>query len=128
MPPGQLNDSNHRIHKGRLLRDIPGLTEEQIALVRKSRIEHMKSATPLKSAFREQKAHLETLLTTHPVDMKAVDQVTEEMAKNKMALLRLAIRHDQEIRSFLTPDQQVIFDSKPKPFLRKDKKKPPRKF
>ncbi len=122
-PPRQGHDSLHRMQGKGMLRDIPGLTEEQSGKIRKSRLELMKAATPLKSVIREQKAHLQTLLSTQPVDLKAADQVADEMAKNKAALLKLLIRHDQEIRSFLTPDQQIVFDSRPKPFLGKGRKR-----
>jgi len=101
---------------GRML-DIPGLTAEQREKIKKSDLELLKVVTPLRNMTREHKAHLETLLATQPVDLKAADQVADEIAKNRAAMLKLAIRHDQEIRGFLTPDQQVVFDSRPKPFL-----------
>jgi Spy/CpxP family protein refolding chaperone len=122
-PPGLAHDSLRKMHRNGMLKDIPGLTDEQMARIKKSRLELMKAATPLKKVIMEQKAHMETILATQPVDMKAAEQVADDMAKNKAALMKLAIRHDQEIRGFLTPDQQIIFDTKPKPFLGKGKRK-----
>ena len=123
MPPAHIPDSAHKMHRNGPMMDIPGLTDYQMTKIKKAHLEHMKAVTPLRCTIREQKAHLETLLATQPVEMKAVDQVADEMAKNKAALLKIAIRLDQEIRGFLTPEQQIIFDTKPKPFLGKEKEK-----
>jgi hypothetical protein len=59
-----------------------------------------------------------SLLATQTVNMKEAESVADEIGKIQASILKQLIRHDQEIRSILTHDQQVIFDSKPKPFLK----------
>jgi Spy/CpxP family protein refolding chaperone len=97
--------------------DLPGLTPDQHDKIRKARLKQMADMTPLRNQLREKKARLSTILTTMPVDQKQADQVADEIGKIASAMLKLKIRHDQELRNILTPDQQVIFDSRPKPWL-----------
>jgi hypothetical protein len=68
--------------------------------------------------MREKKVHLMSLLSTQPANMKEAESVADEIGKIHASILKQQIRHDQEIRSILSHDQQIIFDSKPKPFLR----------
>ncbi len=99
--------------------DIPGLTEEQRDKIRHADIEHMKTMTPLRNQMGEKRARLHTLLTTLPFDAKAADQVADDLGKTETAILKEQIRHDQELKGLLNPQQQVMFDTRPKPFLRR---------
>ena len=67
--------------------------------------------TPYRNKLREQHARLLTILTTVPFDQKLCDQLADEIGKTATAILKVRIRHDQELRNILTPDQQIIFDS-----------------
>jgi Spy/CpxP family protein refolding chaperone len=73
--------------------------------------------TPLKNQIREKKARLQTLLTSNPFDERSADQVAEDIGKIEGSILKELIRHDQFLKSLLTPQQQIIFDSRSKPFL-----------
>ena len=97
--------------------DLPDLTSEQQEKIQQAGLERMKMMTPLHNQVREKKARLQTILTTTPFDGKAADQVAEELGKVETAILKEMIRHDQELRKLLTPQQQVLFDARPKPFL-----------
>ncbi|MEI7662399.1 MAG: periplasmic heavy metal sensor [Bacteroidota bacterium] len=101
--------------------DLPGLTNEQQDKISQADIDHMRAITPLQNLIREKKAHLQTILTTSPFDGKAADQVAEDLGKTETTILKEVIRHDQELRNLLTPRQQVIFDSRPKPFLHRER-------
>jgi Spy/CpxP family protein refolding chaperone len=101
--------------------NIPDLTEVQKTEIGKLRLKQIESMTPLKNQVREKKARLQTILTTMPVDMNTADVVADELGKIQTSVLKLKIHHDQALRSLLTPDQQVIFDARPKPFLNKMK-------
>ncbi len=101
--------------------DLPGLTEDQKDKIFKSDMEHMKMMTPLHNQISEKKARLQTLLTTMPFDVKAADQIAEELGKIGTSILKETIKHDQELRTLLTPQQQVLFDARPKPFLRRER-------
>ena len=77
--------------------------------------------TPLHNQVREKTARLQTVLTTSPFDTKSADQAAEELGKIETNILKENIRHDQALRTLLIPDQLVLFDARPKPFLRKRK-------
>jgi len=77
----------------------------------------MKAMTPLFNQVREKKARLQTILATTPFDVKSADQVAEDLGKMETVILKELIRHDQTLRNLLTPEQQVVFDARPKPFL-----------
>ena len=99
--------------------DLPGLTIEQREKIRLSGLEHMKAMTPLFNQVREKKARLQTILATTPFDVKSADQVAEDLGKMETVILKELIRHDQALRNLLTPEQQVVFDARPKPFLQR---------
>jgi Spy/CpxP family protein refolding chaperone len=99
--------------------ELPDLTPEQHEKIKKAGLKHMSEMTPLKNQLREKKARLSTLLSTTPFDETQANQVADEIGKTASALLKSQIRHDRELRSILTPDQQVIFDSRPKPWMKK---------
>ncbi|MEI6681906.1 MAG: periplasmic heavy metal sensor [Bacteroidota bacterium] len=97
--------------------DLPGLTNEQKDKIYQSDMDHLKTMTPYHNQVREKKARLQTLLSTSPFDLKAADQIAEDLGKLETTILKEVIRHDQELRNLLTPQQQVLFDARPKPFL-----------
>jgi hypothetical protein len=101
--------------------NLPDLTTEQLDKIRQAGLDHMKTMTPLRNQIREKKARLQTVLTTSPFDAKAADQVAEDLGKAETGILKEMIKHDQALRNLLTPAQQVLFDARPKPFLRRGK-------
>ena len=101
--------------------DLPGLSDEQRDKIHQASLDHMKAMTPFHNQIREKKARLQTILTTSPFDAKTAEQVAEELGKIETGMLKEMIRHDQTLRNLLTPQQQVVFDSRPKPFLRRGK-------
>jgi Spy/CpxP family protein refolding chaperone len=116
-PQGKFRDKTFRSF------DIPDLTPDQHEKIRKARLKQMSELTPLKNQMKEKKARLSTVLTTVPFDEKQADQLADEIGKTVSAMVKIKIHHDQELRNFLTPDQQVIFDSRPKPWLNKELKR-----
>jgi len=101
--------------------DLPGLTDEQREKIKQADLEHMKRMTPLRNQSREKMARLQTVLTSTPYDSQAADLAAEELGKVRTGMLKESIRHDRVVRELLTPEQQVIFDARPKPFLKKGK-------
>ena len=99
--------------------DLPDLTNEQKEKIKKVDLQQMGAITPLRNQMREKRVRLTTILTTMPFDMKAADQVADEIGKIVTSILKVEIRHDQELRGLLTPDQQIIFDARPKPFMKR---------
>jgi Spy/CpxP family protein refolding chaperone len=99
--------------------ELPDMTDAQRESIKKADLKNMQVMTPLKNQMREKKARLASILATGPFDQNAADQVADDIGKLASSLLKAQIRHDQELRGILTPDQQIIFDAKPKPFLDK---------
>ena len=99
--------------------DLPDLTVEQKEKIKKTDLKQMAAMTPLRNQMREKRVRLASILTTMPMDIVLGDQLADEIGKLASAILKLQIRHDQELRNILTPDQQIIFDSRPKPFLKR---------
>ena len=102
-----------------LLPGIPDLLPEQKEKIQQTNLKQLKAVTPLRNQIREKSARLNSLLTTQPVNLKETDQIADEIGQLRASILKLRIKHDQELRAILTPDQQIIFDAKPKPFLGK---------
>ena len=101
--------------------NLPDLTPDQQEKIHVAGLDHLKMLTPLQNQLREKRARLQTMLTTSPFDAKLTDQAAEEFGKIQTDILKATIRHDQALRNILTPQQQVIFDSRPKPFLHREK-------
>jgi Spy/CpxP family protein refolding chaperone len=120
-PPPAPPSSDITELQGPLLSDLPNLSDEQQEKISQAGINHMKNMTPLHNQIREKRARLQTILTTSPFDAKSADQAADELGKIETGILKELIRHDQELRNLLTPKQQVVFDSRPKPFLRRIK-------
>ncbi|MEI6454781.1 MAG: periplasmic heavy metal sensor [bacterium] len=104
-----------------LFPDIPGLTEAQIDQMKRSGLKNMEAMTPLRNQVQEKTARIRTILTTMPFNQKEADQAADEIGRLNASMLKQSIRHDQELRAILTPDQQILFDSRPKPFLNREK-------
>jgi Spy/CpxP family protein refolding chaperone len=111
-PPPDLNDETAPPHL-----DLPGITDEQKEQIRKADLKTLETITPLRNELREKKARLATIMSTNPVDLNGADKVAEDIGKIQASILKARIRHDQELRKLLTPDQQILFDARPKPFL-----------
>jgi len=99
--------------------DLPDLTVEQQEKIKKTDLKQIEAMTPLRNQMREKRVRLASILTTMPMDIALADQLADEIGKLASAILKLQIRHDQELRNILTTDQQIIFDSRPKPFLKR---------
>jgi Spy/CpxP family protein refolding chaperone len=112
------NEDNEGMNDNPQPLNIPGLTDDQKVQIRELRLRQMESVIPLRNQIREKRARLATILTTQPVDMVAAETIADDLGKLNASLLKLMIRHDQALRNILTKDQQVIFDSRPKPFLK----------
>ena len=98
---------------------IPNLTPEQQELIRKSDLKQMEAITPLQNQIREKTARLNSILTIQPVNTKEANKIADEIGQVHASILKVHISHDLDLRNILTADQKIIFDAKPKPFLRR---------
>lgn len=93
---------------------LPDLTEEQQSEMKRLRTEHLKSQLPMKNQLRELQAELQTLSTAENVNMNAIEQTIEEMGSLRVQMAKAQATHRQTIRSLLTEEQRVVFDSRPR--------------
>jgi Spy/CpxP family protein refolding chaperone len=107
-----------KMKKGPMHPELPDMTPEQLDKLKKTGLKHLSVMTPLKNQLREKRARLATLMSMTPFEQDQANQLADEIAKIKSAVLKAQIQNDREIRAILTPDQQVIFDSRPKPWLK----------
>ncbi|MBL7138333.1 MAG: periplasmic heavy metal sensor [Bacteroidales bacterium] len=116
-PPPPPPDRERMMHKEPRGIDLPDLTPEQRLEMRNTDLKNLKAMTSLKNQIREKHARLVTLLSSDDLDMKEVNKTIDELGVLITRMLRLHVNHDRELRDILTPDQKIIFDTKPKPFL-----------
>lgn len=94
---------------------LPDLTEKQKEQIKQLRTEHMKAMLPLKNQLMEKKARLHTLSTGEKVDMKAINDMIEEIGAIKTKIMKEQAAHRQEVRKLLTTEQRLMFDTHPWP-------------
>lgn len=89
-----------------------GLTEEQQEQVKAQKIKSEKQILALENQIREKKARLRTLETADKADLKAINSTIEEIGKLKMEKEKIEAADRQFIRSMLTEEQRLMFDSR----------------
>jgi Spy/CpxP family protein refolding chaperone len=63
--------------------------------------------------MEELRAKEHTLATSEKPDMKAINANIDEMTKVQNQLMKAMASHRQDIRSLLTEEQKIRFDSRP---------------
>lgn len=91
---------------------IPDLTEEQEAQFNVLRLERLESHTQHRNQMDELRARKRNLMTQKDSDMDAIEAIIDEMTAAKNAHMKEAAKHRQAIRSMLTDEQRIIFDSR----------------
>ncbi|MBI9069774.1 MAG: Spy/CpxP family protein refolding chaperone [Salinivirgaceae bacterium] len=99
------------MNRGEYMANLLELSDEQKEKIESLRLNHQKQILPLKNELGEKQAKMRTLNTAENTDTKAINALIDEMGviKTKMAKIRAA--HKQDVRSTLTSDQRVIYDS-----------------
>ena len=86
-------------------------TDEQKEQVKQLRLETAKKVKPLKNELHELMAHQQTLTTSDNADLKAINKNIDKMSDIKSDIAKLMAAQHQEIRSLLTEEQLIKFDS-----------------
>lgn len=108
------NRQGERIHRqdgSRLEMLIPDLTEDQQSKMKDIHLNMMKESLSIRNKLGENRAKLKTLQTAENPDMKAIDKLIDESSSLHADLQKKAAANHQQVRSLLTEDQRVIFDS-----------------
>lgn len=113
---------HHKKMKKNFLAHLPDITEEQKKQMKEIKTSFMKDALPIKNELKEKKARLETLATEEKPSKNKLDDTIEDIGKLKTKLMKLEMNKRQEIRSILTDDQRIIFDTRAHKMKRKMRK------
>lgn len=109
----QRMEKMQEMHQQRnLMQKIPDLSDQQQEQIRDTRLNTRKEVMPLQNRMREKAARLKTLRTAENADMAAINTVVEEMSSLRAEIMKARLASEQEIRSLLTDDQRVVFDSR----------------
>lgn len=92
---------------------IPDLTEDQQTKIEALRVNHLKEMTALRNQTDILRAKKRALMTSDNADMKEINSVIDQMTELQNKKLKASAKHQQEVRSLLTDEQKVYYDSRP---------------
>ncbi|MEQ8523708.1 Spy/CpxP family protein refolding chaperone [Gracilimonas sp.] len=87
------------------------LSDEQNEQIQSIHLNGQKAMLPLRNQMREKNARLLSLTTGDEFDEAAVNTLITEISDLNASMMTMRISHRQQIRSLLTEEQQVKFDS-----------------
>jgi len=87
-------------------------TEEQQEAMKTLRLETASKVKPYKNKLHELMAHQQTLTTANNADLKAINKNIDEMSGAKTEIAKIMAAQQQQVRSLLTEEQLLRFDSK----------------
>ena len=93
--------------------NLPDLSEEQKEQIKGLRTTTKKDMLDNRNQVGELKAKLRTLQTADKPDMNKINSTIEKISVIKTDMAKKKAAHHQDIRSILTEEQRVIFDSRP---------------
>ena len=86
-------------------------TVEQQETMKAFRLETAKKVKPFKNELRELMAHQQTLTTADNADLKAINKNIDKMSDTKTEIAKIMAAQHQQIRSLLTEEQLLRFDT-----------------
>ena len=86
-------------------------TVEQQETMKTVRLETAKKVKPFKNELRELMAHQQTLTTADDADLKAINKNIDKMSATKTEIAKIMAAQHQQIRSLLTEEQLLRFDT-----------------
>lgn len=101
-------------NKAEMCERIPDLTDDQKTKIEALRLEQMKEMTTHRNQMDELKAKKRTLMTSDNADMKEINSVIDQMTSLQNKRMKASAKHRQEVRSLLTEEQKVYFDTMPR--------------
>ena len=92
--------------------NIPDLTEEQQSQIQSLRTTQLQRSVEHKAAMGELRAKKRSLMIAENANMNEVDGVIDQMSVLRSEHQKAAAAHRQSVRSVLTAEQRVYFDSR----------------
>jgi len=90
---------------------IPDLSDAQKDTIKAIHLDTKRQVLPLKNELDEQRAHMKTLSTAANVDIAQIDAQIDKMSATQAEIMKLKAREKQQVRSQLTDDQRIVFDT-----------------
>ena len=90
---------------------IPDLTDSQKEQMKSMHLDHMKAIQPLENEIGEKQARLHTLQTADKPNMAEINALIEDIGNTRIEIMKKKAAHHQKIRSLLTDEQRVFFDT-----------------
>jgi Spy/CpxP family protein refolding chaperone len=97
--------------RGRIWDRIPDLTDEQKDQLGKLQLDHLKAVKDLNNSLMEKRAVLHSLTTADKADMNKINAKIDEICKLQTEKMKEREKQHQAVRSVLTEEQRVVFDS-----------------
>ena len=88
------------------------LTEDQQTQIKSMRLKMQQEMLPVRNKIGENRAKLRTLSTVENADMKAINKVIDSNSQLTATLTKLRAANRQAVRSLLTEEQRIMFDSR----------------
>ncbi len=93
--------------------NLPDLTEEQTEQIKALRTSMKKEMIKTQNEVGELNAKLRTLETADKPNMNKINSTIDQISVIKTDMAKKKAAHQQDIRSILTQEQRVVFDSRP---------------
>lgn len=90
--------------------DDLNLTTEQIKQIDGFRTDFRKAQIDVRADMQKLRLELKELMQVDNPNQKAIDAQLEKIQDKELALEKLRVRHQLEVRSLLTDEQKVLFD------------------
>lgn len=87
------------------------LTDEQKEAFKKIMLAMHKEILPIRNEIGEAEAHQKTLLSADKPDLSAIDKNIEKIGGLRVEIAKIAMKHHLEMRSLLTDEQKMKFDT-----------------
>ncbi|MFT6211250.1 MAG: Spy/CpxP family protein refolding chaperone [Bacteroidia bacterium] len=94
-----------------MMADIPNLTEDQTARIKKIKGEARKKAEPQRKEMKDLRSKLGTLKMAEKPDMKQINSLIDQLAKMKAEMEKSRTVYELEVRRILTPEQRKVVDA-----------------
>ena len=92
---------------------LPDLTEEQQNKIEALRLDHLKDMNTFRNQMNELRAKKQTLQTSDNVNLNEINTIIDQMTGIHNKMMKTSAKHRQDVRSQLTDEQKVYFDSRP---------------
>lgn len=97
--------------KYRGMKNIPGLSDEQISKIDALNVDHMQQMNTFHANIQTLQSELHELEIAENVNMDKVFNKIDEISGVKTKMAKERSKHKQDVRKLLTKEQRIYFDS-----------------